>query len=259
MHLLNVFRANLLIVKRTQALWLALAAPLFIVAFRVLLFIFGRDPAISQDPWNHFLSGNYNFWFGIFIVLTMPVNVALLIDLDRSSGSWKYLFALPVSRAWIYLSKLGVALLLVSLSGLTLLVSSLIVGYVLGLVRPDLGFTKAAPNVSAYFVMVICATVGASFIISIHTWLSVRSKSFIVPIALGIAAAVMNIIGFSKVEYQKFSPWMYGMDITRVLSLLPSNEPYRGWSLPVILAISLAGAVLVTLWGINELNRRDIL
>jgi hypothetical protein len=86
-----------------------------------------------------------------------------------------------------------------------------------------------------------------------------RTKNFILPICLAIPGVVMNIVAYTNVTYQEFSPWMYGLDMERIMAKTPQTQPYFGLPLPVILAISIVGAILVTLLGYLEFARRDIL
>lgn len=254
MQFLRILRATFLTLKRTRAFWLAIAAPLFILCFRVLIFLFTD----TKSSWNVWIEGNYSFWFGIILLLALSLDIALLVDIDRSAQSWKYLFALPISRISVYVAKFIVALVLTFMSGLILLGSSLVAGYLFAVTKPQIGFALASPDLSYYLEALALETIASFLIIAIYTWISMRTKNFILPICLAIAGTVMNIVAYSNVTFQKFSPWMYGLDMERILAKTPQTQPYFGWPLPVILAISIAGAILVTLFGCVEFARRDI-
>ena len=258
MHLLNTVRATFLTLKRTRALWLAIAAPLFILCFRTLIYLFGRDANIARDVWNFWLDGNSEFWFGLLLPLALALDIALLVDIDRAAQGWKYLFALPVSRTSVYIAKLIVALVLSVTSGAVLLSGSLVVGYLLAFIVPQLGFLLTSPDILYYLKAILLETLASCFIIAIYLWLSMRTKNFILPACLGIASTVLTIIGYDNDLLQKFSPWVYALGVARILSKLPETKHYLGWSLPIILAISIAGTICMTLLGIIEFNRRDI-
>ena len=250
--------ATLLTLKRTRALWLALVAPLFIVLFRMLLLLFTTDPYVEKYAWDSLFENNSFFWFGLLFLLTGALDCALLVDIDRAAHSWKYVFALPVSRTSWYLAKFVVAIALVFVSNIVLFVATLIVGYLLALLAPQQGFTLGAPHILYYTGVTLLETVAALFLIAIYTWLSMRTKNFILPAALGVVAMVINLVVYNSAVAQKFVPWMYALDIGRILTRIPQSQPYVGWPLPIVILISCVGAFCFTLLGIWEFSRRDI-
>jgi hypothetical protein len=97
------------------------------------------------------------------------------------------------------------------------------------------------------------------FLLAIYLWVSVRTKNFILPACLGIVGVVVNIVAYSNANIQKFSPWMYAIDLLQIFSKSPRDNPsYYGWSLPVVLLISVVGTLCVTLLAIADFNRRDM-
>lgn len=250
--------ATFLTLKRTRALWLAIVAPVFIVCFRMILLLFTSDPSVEKYAWDSLFENNSFFWFGLLFLLTGALDCALLVDIDRSAHSWKYVFALPISRTSWYLAKFTTAVVLVVVSNIVLFVATLIVGALLGVLAPQQGFTLGAPHILYYLGVVLLETGASLFLIAIYTWLSMRTKNFIVPVALGVVGIVTNLVGYNSPVAQKFVPWMYALDIGKILSRTPQAEPYVGWSLPVVILISCVGAFCFTLLGIWDLNRREI-
>lgn len=250
--------ATFLTLKRTRALWLAIVAPLFIVCFRMILLLFTSDPSVEKYAWDSLFENNSFFWFGLLFLLTGALDCALLVDIDRSAHSWKYIFALPISRTSWYLAKFTTAVVLVVVSNIVLFVATLIVGALLGVLAPQQGFTLGAPHILYYLGVILLETGASLFLIAIYTWLSMRTKNFILPAALGVVGIVTNLVGYNSPVAQKFVPWMYALDIGKILSRTPQAEPYVGWSLPVVILISCLGAFCFTLLGIWDLNRREI-
>jgi hypothetical protein len=252
-----VIRASFLTLRRTRALWLAIAAPLFIIVFRTLALLFGRA-SLGQFAWDNYVEANYSFWFGILIVLSLALETALLVDVDRAAGAWKLLFALPVSRVDFYLARLVTAFTLTALSGVILLVASLLDGYLLGFLNPALGLQPSVPHLGAYALALVAETTSLALVLAIYYWLSTRTASFIPPIALGIVGAMVNIVAYSSSPVQRFSPWMFGLDVARLLTRTPQADPYLGWPLAVVLTLSVGGALAVTALGAWEFSRRDV-
>jgi len=258
MRFLDTLRATFLTLKRTRAVWLAIVAPIFIVVFRVVVLLSTGEADSSHHAWNSWIEANSLFWYGILLVLAMALDVALLVEIDRAAHSWKYLFALPVSRAGFYVAKLIVAIVLTLLSGVILLGASLVGGALLALLKPSLGFTQSTPALLPYVAAFLLETLAALFMLALYLWLSMRTKNFILPVSLAIVSMMINLIGYGSGPVQRFSPWMYALDIGRLLSRTPQTQPYLGWPLGIVLAISGAGALVFTLLGIREFTRRDI-
>ena len=260
MRFLDTLDATFLTLKRTPALWLAIVAPLFIVCIRI--FLFSVEGFSLQESWHNWIEGNYSYWTGVLLLITMALDVALLVELDRSAQIWKYLFALPVSRTYIYISKLIVATILMFMSGLILLVSTLLGGYLLSFLKPELGFSQSSPEVLYYLGAILAETLAAWFVIALYLWISLRMKNVILPLFISIVGAVTNLSGYRVVFFEEFSPWAYALDASRMLTKFhgfqPTPVPYLGWPLPILLTISVIGTLCIMLLGILEFNRRDI-
>jgi hypothetical protein len=258
MTFLAILRANFLTLKRTRALWLAIVAPLFIVFFRMILLLFTSDPSVKAYAWDSLFENNSFFWFGLLFLLTGALDCALLVDIDRGAHAWKYVFALPVARSSWYLAKFVVSIVLVLVSNIVLFIATLVVGYLLGVLSPQQGYTLGSPHVFYYIGVILLETVATLFLVAIYTWLSMRTKSFILPAALGIVGIVINLVGYNSPVAQRFVPSMYALDIGKILARTPQNEPYVGWSLLTVILVSCVGALCFTLLGIWDLNRREI-
>ena len=198
--------ATFLTLKRTRALWLAIVAPLFIVCFRMILLLFTSDPSVEKYAWDSLFENNSFFWFGLLFLLTGALDCALLVDIDRSAHSWKYVFALPISRTSWYLAKFTTAVVLVVVSNIVLFVATLIVGALLGVLAPQQGYTLGAPHILYYLGVVLLETGASLFLIAIYTWLSMRTKNFILPAALGVVGIVTNLVGYNSPVAQNSFP-----------------------------------------------------
>lgn len=255
MQFFLVVRATFFTLKRTRAVWLAIVAPIFIVCLRILFIVKGEE---IRHAWDNWMEANYSFWTGIILLLTMSLDIALVVDIDRSAHIWKQLFALPISRTSVYFAKFIVAIALTFFSGILLFLLSLIVGYIFALVNPKLGFTFYDPDIPYYLWVILLETVASFFIIAVYLCVSMLAKNFILPVSLGIMGSVVNLVAYDSTIAQKFSPWMYALDVARILAKTPQTQAYLGWPLPIILAISVLGSLLLILLGVVEFNRRDI-
>ena len=85
-------------------------------------------------------------------------------------------------------------------------------------------------------------------LIAIHTWVSIRWHSFTVAVGLGMAATAANFF-IVQSDLAPIYPWSMPV----LASGLGLND-----NLPLILTLSIVGSVVVTLFGIVEVSRRDI-
>jgi hypothetical protein len=85
-------------------------------------------------------------------------------------------------------------------------------------------------------------------LIAIHTWVSIRWHSFTVAVGVGMAATAANFF-IVQSDLAPFYPW----SMPALATGISLNV-----NLPLILVLSIVGSVVFTLFGIIEVNRRDI-
>jgi hypothetical protein len=181
--------------------------------------------------------------------LFVTLETALLGGLEHANHQWKHLFALPLARWTVYVAKLIVGAGLIGLSMVVLVGLTVLSGLTLRVLKPGLGFE--APIPLAQFLHVTgLVYLAAWLIISVHTWVGLRWRSFVVAMGVGIAATVVAVM---VVE----SDW----------------AGYYPWTLPGLIAMTLrkgqvlthqalaggVGGVIVGILGCWEVTRRDVL
>lgn len=254
--------AEALKLKRTRALMLAIVAPTFVVAIQVssgTTYLNPDVPGLSLGE--QVFDTVFNMWIIIVFILYLVLEIALLMSIDHASNQWKHLFALPVSRTTIYLAKLFAGVILILFSNILLFIETTIAIFVLGVAAPELGISLAGVDITYFFGILLAATIAAFFAIALHTWMSIRTRNFLAPVAVGFAGGFLNLIALGSSFLQKFSPWTYPLDVHRMLSVTTSSVSeyiYSGWPLPLLLAISISGGIAVTCYALYELNRKDV-
>ena len=244
-----MFAAERLKMKGSLALALAVAAPAAPAFLSLLVGLRnGHQLPAGVNPWNSTASSAWEIWGLLMLPFLVALQVALMAHLESANSQWKHLQALPISRARLYLVKLGVAAMLLALSTLMLLVYLLLSGALLGLVKPEIGLLRMAPEWGRFFGMALRPLLAVVFLLAIHQWISSRWSSL--PVAMGIGVA-----GVSGVLIVTNSP-LGGR-------LFPWSLPFRALQagapdLTFILVYAAAGCLAVTMLGAWEASRREL-
>ena len=124
--------------------------------------------------------------------LFITLETALIGGLEHSGNNWKHLFAQPVPRSTIYTAKLASGMALIGISQLMLFLYILLSGWLLGILKPEAGLGAAPPagDILGYAAIAYAAS---WLLISLHTYVGIRWKNFVVAMSFGIA---MTVAGF---------------------------------------------------------------
>jgi hypothetical protein len=235
--------AEILKLKRTLALWLALLTPMLIVVLQ-FAFVLRVPPARrAKGIWPLLEQGNL-MWPVFLLPLTVCLLTALMNGVEHRENNWKHLFALPVSRWSVYAAKVVGAHVLLVVGSLAFFAGTLGAGYALHWLLPTVPFGPAPWPALLKKLALIFAGSGA--LISIHVWVSTRSKTFPLPLGLGVAAVLVSIIAAND-STMKYWPWMLPLNATM---------PER-WALA--LTLGAGGGIVIGALGAWDTARRDVL
>lgn len=245
-YLLRALSAELLKTKRTLAFWMTLVTPLVVCILQLLVLLRVQ----GSYTWEASASNIFVIWAVLALPLFITLETALLAQVEHSEKLWKHLFALAVPRWAFYTAKWLVGALLLLLGQFFLLVGTLLTGYCIGWLKPQLGFGPVPPLL---WMMEILGKIYwiALLMLSIHTWVSLHFRSFTVAVGVGMAAAVSNIILINSDEARHLFPW-----ILPVNALGMADD--AGY-LPIAIIIGFTGALIVALIGGWEVSRRDVM
>ncbi len=203
--------AELFKFRRTFVLWLLVLAPAFVPAINFII-LFKRGDKIIQDGQNAWavLLGNTiqpgNFLFPFFVMV-----IALFVNsIEHNSNTWKLIYTQPISRLATFLSKMKVFVLMIFFSLMLFAFFSLIVGYLLNVVKPELGFDQAFDK-SLIFqacLKIFLASLGYA---SLQFALSQKSKNLMLSLGVGIGGVISVMILMNGWEYADYHPYGYHM------------------------------------------------
>jgi len=244
-------RAEHLKLKRSLALWLAAIAPLMVAVIQFVI-VLDRGSSFldsSSNPWTWFGRQTIIFWSFLMLPLFITLETALIGGLEHSGNNWKHLFVQPVPRSTVYTAKLASGMALIAISQLMLFLYILLSGWLLGMLKPELGFAGPLPveDILGYTAI---AYLSSWLLISLHTYVGIRWKNFVVAMSFGIAMTVAGFLILNS-RLANFYPWaLPGL----ILNKTKTGDPY-------LLQILMGGpaAVIPAVLGGWDFIRRDVL
>jgi lantibiotic transport system permease protein len=207
-QLLHAFSAEVLKLKRTLALRLAFAAPLLIVLLQLGVYLVRGEEMEhgSASPIAGFARGILTLWTLIFLPFYATLATSLLASIDHHEHHWDQLFALPVRRWTVFAAKWIAAVSLVILSSLTIPVFTFCAAELLKLVRHGWAGVPFPAGLLGNGVVRSCAA--ALLLISLQFWFSLRWRSSVISLSIGIAGIMSGIILITApLEFLSVYPW----------------------------------------------------
>lgn len=243
----RALHAETLKLKRTLALRMVFVAPALVVVLAVFVMVSqasrsGADAA-GRMPMM-FYRQSLAIWAIFMMPLLITLETALLCGMEHGERQWKQMFALPMPRTAIYLSKYLTAhgLTAASTAFLWLLIS--LAGW--GLTRLHPALTAAAPPALAELAtQAAYAWLAAGIVQSANLWIALRWPSFTVSLGAGIAGTFFALFAASA-KAGMYYPW-----------LLPVNAVSSPERLTVALSLGIGGGLLLAVCGCVDFVRRE--
>jgi lantibiotic transport system permease protein len=246
MSLLRALNAEMLKLKRTLAFRVIFVLPFLVAVLQFFVIWRTKKFASGFDLWETHPTNSFQIWAIFMMPLLITLETALLNGIEHSDKQWKHLFALPVSRRSIYLSKFIVALGLILVSTLVLALLTVLVGVATVSLKPELAsITGPVP----YLTIAKQATLvwlAGWFITAIHTWISIRWAGFAIALGAGIGGTFFALFAASA-SLGKYYPW-----------LLPMNLFLDG-RFTTALVLGIGGGIIAAFLGCLEFVRRDVM
>jgi lantibiotic transport system permease protein len=236
--------AEMLKLRRTPAVLLAISVPLFLCLLYILLFNFaGSYTNLAPKAFWEQLIGITNFlWNSFLLPLMIAVLAGLVLGVEYNDNQWKTLLTFPPARGSVYLAKVITVVLLMLLSTLVLFVGLALVASV------QTHFAALhRTNITEMLNVSLRAWWVSLPIVAFHVWLSSRTRSFAVAVGAGFAGTLVAMFAANGDQLTwAFVPWAY-----------PSNDiiPKYG-TLQLLLGTGLFPLVLGL--GLWDFSRRDI-
>ncbi|VYT71313.1 ABC transporter permease subunit [Clostridium tertium] len=219
---MELFRVELLKLKRSSLLTLGLIFPILIV-----IFTFSKVPGIQKVVDMSSSEALYMFSSIAFITLFLPLYIIYIActvtKVENESNGWKGLMLLPIKKSNIYISKYKVMLLLLIITSLSYMLSVNISGFIL-----DRNFNFLLESVF-YSIQTLIATLP---IITLLFIIGRRFISIIPVITTGVVMLITNIF-IAQSKFWIYAPWTYSMMVSG--GAISEVERYIVLSISIIL------------------------
>jgi hypothetical protein len=239
--------------KGTLAFWPLIIAPAFIPFINFMILWRKGDSLIQPgtNAWDALLNLSINpgnFLFPFFLIM-----LALLVNnIEYNANTWKQIYSQSLSRTAVYLSKVKAFLLMTFISLFLFASFTLLVGFLLRYISPDLGFEEGL-NLGLFYAFYLKMFLTVLGMASIQFWISQQSKNLILPLGIGIAGVISVIILIQGWKYTKYHP--YGYHIFGNSGFQEEGFEIWGSMDPVYYSVGLAIIVFI-LAGVQQVKRR---
>lgn len=240
--------------RRTFTLWLLILAPAFVPVINLIVFLAKGHQIVKEgmNPWEILV--NFSIDPGNFLFLFFVMIVALFVNnIEHSANTWKLIYTQPLTRSTVYLSKVLVFMAMILFSLMLFGLFTIGVGYLLSVLRPELGFDQAYDQSFAFaicFKIFLCSMGYASLQFAI----SQKWKNLILPLGIGLAGFISFMILIQGWEHAHYHP--YGYHILGISGL--RNPEFELWGEMKFVWRSLGLALVVFTLGGIDMNRKRI-
>jgi hypothetical protein len=250
----RVLSAEILKLKRTNALRMVIIAPLAVIA--LVTFLVGNVTTLilnqRMELWLSLTRITLIFWAILMMPLYVTLETALVAGVDHAENHWKILIARPIPRWTFYTVKLFVVGVMTLLSTAILVCGIVAAGLILPKLQHDLHFAPVIPI--RQIVQKATEVFGLAFLLlAIQHWVSLRWRSFTVSVSFGMVGIVVG----------------YGLLFT-ARGGSPGFAIYCPWSFPMMALVNPPADVTPFLWisvalgvawsvaGCWDFSRRDV-
>ena len=244
--------ADLLKLRRTPVALLLVVGPYVVVLFFGLFAYFDGQRFLSREQaWLWLGDAAFTFWSLVILPMWTALVTAQVAAIEHRAQGFKHLFALPVPRSILYLTKQTLCWLLVAAAFLCHALGVVVAGWLLRWLHPGLGFEAPVPF-ERLLIFTAGGFVASCFLVAIQTWLALERGDLVTPIAVGFLATVsaLALRGFDA-SLVVYHPWAYPAEL---VGALVAGEPVGAWALAGVVGGGLFAGVAG--WSFV---RRDVL
>lgn len=205
-------QAEILKAKNSLALWLSLVGTAGIMLAFFFMLLFGTEnfvPAPDAHPWRHFFMIYYEGTAFMLLPLFAIIIAALVCYIEYRNGMWKHLLISTVARSTLYLSKLLFTYLLIAVSHLFFIILLLLSAVLLGMLRPELRLLQISPDLPFLLKLAYKTLLSIGGMLALQFWISMRFRSFIVALGVGVIGFVLSGLLVEGWEYVIYLPYSY--------------------------------------------------
>lgn len=237
--------------KRSKLLLIATMFPLFVFIMNFSDFYFRLDfnREIAQElhtsEWS-FLVISCHWAMFIMVPLSIAIFASKIVNIEHEANTWKILFALPISRYSIYLSKF------IYLFSLCVFSATFIVGSILFI---GLSFDFNGPIPWELILKQAFYPYIVSFpLMAFQLWISMVCQNQMIPISLGI---IFTLSGFF-LQNLKWLFWVYPIWGTPILPSEKFDEVITNTDLSFFFIMSFIVGIVFLISGMIHFSKKEM-
>ena len=204
-------KAELLKIRRSNALWLTVVGAIFIPFVNFIKLISLPDMFVSKmkdDLWVIFINDNWavatSFLMPVYIILL----VSLVTQIEYGNNTWKQVYTTPRSYADVFFTKFFVINFLIIACFVLFTILIVASGYATSVINHAYEFLSTPVPWSHLLALMVKMYVSILGIMAIQYWISMRVKNFIIPIGIGMALIIVGYM-IRQWEYIAYYPYMH--------------------------------------------------
>lgn len=215
MSLLISVQSELIKTRRTSSFWLCFIAAAFFPALSFFMFVIVSDDGpvkfLASDPWDRFFEMAWQPMCGFVFPMYVILLCALIVQIESRNNTWKQVYASPQKESSIYFSKFLVVQLFIFLFYIQYTLLMVLCGLVTGTLTKDYTFLQDSIDWGSIMQMNLKTYVSILSLSAFQYWLSLRFKSFIAPVGIGLALIIIGLMiaSFFKSEHIAKFPYAY--------------------------------------------------
>lgn len=238
--MIAVLHAELIKLRRSLVLLVALTPPLMVFLLAVLTVSTGR-----ASTWPLYVAGSMAIWAFFLFPMSVIGITALMAHIEYQPGTWSHTLALPVPRWQIFATKAGIALGLCLMVSLLVGISAVVGGSLGGLISPKDALTGEIPWLILFRNYGLMFLAGG-LLMAIQWTAAMQFSSFAAPVSLGIGGTFVAVSATST-KYGIFFPWLMPVNVM-------ASDPARA---QFAITLGATSGIIVFLIAIYWLSRRD--
>ncbi|MGC8229991.1 ABC transporter permease [Pseudobacillus badius] len=247
----EVIIADTIKFKRSRLLLIAAMFPLFVFIMNFSDFYFRLDfnkqmaQELHTNDWSVLVISCHWAMF-IMVPLSITIFASKIVNIEHEANSWKLLFALPVSKYAIYLSKFIYILILCVFSAILITGSILFIGLFFDLNGP---IPWELVLKQAFYPYVVSLP-----LMAFQLWISMTCQNQMIPISLGI---IFTLSGFF-LQNIKWLFWVYPIWGTPILPSDKFNKVMTNIDLSLFFRMSLIAGVFFLIIGMIHFSKKEM-
>jgi hypothetical protein len=204
-------KAELLKLRRSNALWLTIVGAIFIPFVNFIKLISRPDifaPKMKDNLWGIFINDNWavaaSFLLPVYVILL----VSLVAQIEYGNNTWKQVYTTPRSYADVFFTKFLVIKFLIIACFVLFTMLIVASGYATGMINHVYEFISTPVPWSQLLALMAKMYVSILGIMAIQYWISMRIKNFITPIGIGMALIIVGYM-IRQWEHIAYYPYMH--------------------------------------------------